>query len=518
MSDAPEPNEVAGDGGLVWVDALGTPVRHDDVGEVRVAVIGVGEATRRRLDGMDGYSIVDLDAPGADREPADADALPQVVLVSTRLPRTEAISHVALHREMAAVVALVHTGGETLAADLLRAGARGLLAEGNETTARAFLTRSGQDTGLLEVYDRQIGRSQVIGSAQRSQDAVTRLPNGNAFEARIAEAQLAGDVPRVGFVRLLFLQGGQRTVDGAVPLIRRRLARRFAPLAEAYGIDLFALDDAEFAFVGDELSPNRAETLGAALGQQAAAYAPWGPPLAVAVGHAGSEVSQDPVTVRQLAERAVEVAAMEQRSTVVGAETLALGASSTTELEAALRLVDVVERHDPLGPGHAERVADLAAAIAWELGYEGKTGSAIRLAAHLHDVGKVSLPVEAMFDTEALTGELAEAARSHPVRAADYLRPLAGGEVAAAVRAHHERWDGTGFPDGLAGDEIPVAARIIAVAGDYARWSLERPHAEALALVLDGAGSAYDPAVVEAATPLLTARLAAAHSLVGAGR
>lgn len=494
--------------GNVWVDAIGVPPTRGDEGPVTVALLGAGEAARRRVDGVGGLHVVDEEdlAPFGDVVAAGDTALPDVVFVSTRLPRNEAIAAVAHHITRTPVVALVHTGGEPLAADLLRAGARGLLAEGNETTVRAFLTRGGQDTGLLEVYDRQVGRSQVMGAGQRSQDAVTGLPNASAFDARVSEAALAGDVPRIGFVRLLFLSiGDPRGRQGAVDLVRRRLARQFAPIAAGAEVELFSLGEVDFAFVGEALSPNQAEQLGLALGRMAAAFAPWGHPLAVAVGHAGSEVSQDPTTVRQLAERAVEVAAMEQRSTVVGAETLSLGASSTTELEAALRLVDVIERHDPLGPGHGEALANLAAAIAWELGYEGLAGSAIRLAAHLHDVGKISLPVEAMFG-EDLSDQLALAARSHPVRGADHLRPLVGAEVAAAVRAHHERWDGTGFPDGLAGDQIPVAARIIAIAGDFLRGSAVDGSTAALAAVKDAAGSAYDPAIVEAAMPLLAAQ------------
>jgi HD-GYP domain-containing protein (c-di-GMP phosphodiesterase class II) len=507
----------------VWVDAIGVP-EGGDGGPITIRLIGAGEATQRRLDGHDGITVVEPGeaADGAEDAPEHAaesddsrapDATPDVVFVSTRLPRNEAVSHVTALRQQHPVVALVHTGGETLAAELLRAGARGLLAEGNEASVRTFLSAGGQDTGLLEVYDRQVGRSHVLNGGQRSQDAVTGLLNTSAFDARVSEAQLSGDVPRIGFVRVLYLcQGDRRATQGTVDLVRRRLALQFTPIAERYAVELYALGPSDLAFVGDALSPNRAEGLGADLARAAGVFAPWGHSLVVAVGHAGSEVSQDPFTIKQLAERAVEVAALEQRSTVVGAETLALGASSTTELEAALRLVEVIERHDPLGAGRAAEAAELAAAIAWELGYEGRIGSAIRLATHFAEVGKVTLPPHAMHSAEGLDDDLTAALRDHPLRGADVIRPLAGPEVAAAVRAQHERWDGSGFPDGLAGDGIPVAARIAAIATAFVRRSAQDGPGEALAAVLDGAGSAYDPAIVEAATPLLTARLQAAAS------
>jgi HD-GYP domain-containing protein (c-di-GMP phosphodiesterase class II) len=490
----------AGGGDAVDRSAAAGP--DEDGPPVRILLVGGGEATRRRLDVMDGVA---LHEEGADPDADDVD----VVLVSTRLPRTEALSAVQAQLPRGPVVALVHTGGEALAADLVRTGARGLVAEGNELAVRALLTGRGHDTGLLEVYDRQVGRAQVGTGTQRSVDPITRLPNAGAFDARIGEAKVAGEVPRIGFVRVLFLLPAEgRTGHGAVDLVRRRLALQFAPIAASFEAELHSIGPADFAVIADALSANRAELLGRALSRVAVAFAPWGVPLQVAVGHAGPEVSQDPTTVRRLAERAVEVAALEQRSTVVGAETLALGASSTTELEAALRLVEVVERQDPLGPGHGADVAELAAEIAWELGYEGRTGAAIRLAAHLHGIGRIGMPPEAMVDHPDLSDDLARLHRSHVERADDLLRPLAGPEIAAAVRGHRERWDGTGYPDGLRGDEIPVGARIVAIAADLLRCAAATGAGDALARVIDGAGAAYDPAIVEAVTPLLAGRLA----------
>lgn len=499
MSDTTTDPAAAEDG--VWVDSLGTPGRTDDRRPVTVALIGGSEATRRRLEAEE--QLVLADADGGEEDAATEPV--EVVFVSTRLPRNEAIAAVNTSAATATVVALVHTGGERLAAELLRAGAAGLLAEGNEAAVGSFLHRDGRDTGLLEVYDQQVGRSYTLSAGGRTRDSVTGLPDRTAFEARITDAAMSGDLPRIGLIRVLFLAGGSnRASQATIALVRRRLAHGFSPIAAAFQTELFAIDANTFAVVGDELSPNLAQELGLALGAVAGGFAPWGRPLAVALGHAGSEVSQDPATVRQLAERAMEVAAGEQRNTVVGAETLSLGASSTTELEAALRLVDLVERHDPLGPGQSTAIADLATAIALELGYEGLAGSAIRLAAHLHDVGKVSLPVEAMFDDD-LPEDLVPVHRSHPTRGADYLRPLVGDDIAAAVRAHHERWDGAGFPDGLSGSDIPVAARIIAIAEAFVRRSAEHGVEEALEHLQDAAGGAYDPSIVEAALPVLLA-------------
>jgi HD-GYP domain-containing protein (c-di-GMP phosphodiesterase class II) len=195
---------------------------------------------------------------------------------------------------------------------------------------------------------------------------------------------------------------------------------------------------------------------------------------------------------------------------VVGADSLSLGLASTTELEAAMRTLAAAERIDRHQLGHGQRVARLAAELAWNLGYDASERAVVRLASHFHDIGKVALPpYVAGADPATLTGEDLNLYLSHAERGEHYLRPLAGDDIARAVRAHHERWDGQGFPDGLAGEEIPVAARLVAVADAFDGWRHprssdgRRPSVSAcLAQLTHEGGTRFDPAIAEIAVSL----------------
>lgn len=144
----------------------------------------------------------------------------------------------------------------------------------------------------------------------------------------------------------------------------------------------------------------------------------------------------------------------------------------------------------------------MASAIAENLGVEGRELVRLRLAALLHDLGKVSLPGSAAYPLpdDTATDEY----RSHPVLGAEALR-AAGREVTMSVRHHHERWDGTGFPDGLSGEEIPLGSRLIAIADSVDRaQGLEGGLPAALAKLEEGAGAVFDPELVRLAVSLLS--------------
>jgi two-component system cell cycle response regulator len=154
---------------------------------------------------------------------------------------------------------------------------------------------------------------------------------------------------------------------------------------------------------------------------------------------------------------------------------------------------------------HSSEVADLAVAVARRLGMDGEEIDEIARAAELHDVGKVGIP-DAILDKPAgLDATEWELMHQHTIlgerilNAAPALRP-----VARIVRSTHERWDGAGYPDGLRGDEIPLAARVVAVADAYDAMRTERTyspavaHEEACEELRAMGGSQFDPAVVEA--------------------
>lgn len=180
-------------------------------------------------------------------------------------------------------------------------------------------------------------------------------------------------------------------------------------------------------------------------------------------------------------------------------------------LRAAHALAAAVEAKDPYTAGHARRVTAYAMTIAEVTGRIDVLS--FRLAGDLHDVGKIGIPDDVLSKPEELTKREFEMVRKHPVIGARILGPLIDDPlVLEVVKYHHERWDGSGYPEGLRGEEIPFAARVLAVADSLdamtsARaWRDELPWDEAVAVVLEGAGSLFDPEVVRAfeqALPLL---------------
>lgn len=494
---------------LVQLDHLGTPGAAWDGETVVTLAAGLPASAEQRLGQL---GIYDLHT--------DIDRLAEssLVLVSTRLPRGDLTGFLAAvgDRRSCPLVALVHTGGEALAVEVMRAGAIGVVAEGNEDALRAYLSGAAHDNTLVETFERQIAQAGGTGDPARDRDPITGLPGAAAFEQRLGEFASGGDVPRLAFLRLLHLSApgrGQRAERAAAALVLRRLSVQFTPLVRAYGAELYAFEQGEFALVAEAMSPHAAERLGARLGEVAGAFAPSGhTALALAMGHAGAEVTGELPTLRELAQRALEVAAIEKGGTVVNADTLSLGVSSTTELEAATRMVAFVERSDPYPEGHGARVAELASELARLLGYEGAANTRIRLAALLHDIGKVGLPTAAIEGGPLADGDAGDAYRTHPARGAEHLRVSGGAEVAEAVRSHHEHWDGSGFPDGLARDEIPIAARIIAVADAYedVRHGVgpgePLPAEDAIVALRAMAGERLDPSLVEIAVGVIASR------------
>jgi two-component system, cell cycle response regulator len=169
-------------------------------------------------------------------------------------------------------------------------------------------------------------------------------------------------------------------------------------------------------------------------------------------------------------------------------------------------LVGVVEAHDPQLAAHTTLVARLSRAIALELGLEAPALRTLSMVARLHDIGKVAVPDTILNKPGPLDDEEWRLIRQHTA-AGERIVIRARGleEVGEAIRATHERWDGGGYPDGIAGTEIPLVARIVAVADAYeAMVSPDRPYRLprepelALAEIVACSGTQFDPAVVEA--------------------
>lgn len=144
-------------------------------------------------------------------------------------------------------------------------------------------------------------------------------------------------------------------------------------------------------------------------------------------------------------------------------------------------LVCVVEARDTWFVGHSLRVAQLAASIAAELGRTDEEVETVRRAGLLHDIGMIVVPEGIMGKEGQLSPEEHDLIKRHVIVGAEILAPLPQlGPVGAFVRAHHERWDGRGYPDGLAGEAIPWGARLIAAAELYDAFTSARPYRDQL--------------------------------------
>ena len=171
--------------------------------------------------------------------------------------------------------------------------------------------------------------------------------------------------------------------------------------------------------------------------------------------------------------------------------------------ETATLLTEQLETHDPDSAGHADRVTALALKIAEALRAGAGRVDAIRTGGPLHDVGKLAVDPSILRKPGALDPDEVETIRRHPELG---VRMLEGAlrHGLECVLHHHERWDGTGYPHGLAGDEIPIEARIVALADAYDAMTSDRPyraalsHEEAVAEVCRCAGTQFDPQVAEA--------------------
>jgi putative nucleotidyltransferase with HDIG domain len=168
-------------------------------------------------------------------------------------------------------------------------------------------------------------------------------------------------------------------------------------------------------------------------------------------------------------------------------------------------LSNAVEARDAYTGKHAERVTAYGIEIARALGVSAPDIAELEFGFLLHDIGKVAIADAILYKPEALTDKERALMAQHPVIGADIIRGIEFLEGAAAVvRSHHERWDGQGYPDGLGGEEIPLPARVFAVADVLDALTTDRPYrpasplAVAKEMISAEAGRHFDPQVVEA--------------------
>lgn len=447
----------------------------------------------------------------------DVSAATAVVLVSTRLPavRLRSVMQALVEAGPQSIIALCHPGGEEIALSLVERGAGAILAEGNEVGLAVAYPESAisevpanedgfivppepVDPELLLTGYRQ--RLEMSGPAQSELgvEQVSGLPSGAAFDRILTDRARQGKLPRVGHVEFANADKILAVIDArSVALVSRRLSLLLDGACTSFGAQLFALGNLHYAFLADDLLDEEAEALAQQIVTIGESFRPDGiEPLRAAIGHAGPEVGDNDRTLVELAARASDVA-RGRGGGIVNAGKLSTDEAVEVELNAAFAAIERTERQS--GGEHGAAVSMLAVELAGELGYYHVDVLRVRLAAQLHDLGKFGLPPELMWADESdLSGDDLEQWRQHPRRGADYLRFSAGADIAKAVLHHHEAWDGSGFPDGLAGEDIPLDARVICVVDQASRIMADSPVEEAIAALKAGAGTLFDPSVVEA--------------------
>jgi putative nucleotidyltransferase with HDIG domain len=176
-------------------------------------------------------------------------------------------------------------------------------------------------------------------------------------------------------------------------------------------------------------------------------------------------------------------------------------------LDTIKAIAATIDARDGYTHRHSERVAALTGQLARELGLSDRERETAELSALLHDVGKIAVPDSILNKPGTLTPEEFADMRKHPVHGARILGNIQSATITAVlpgVQYHHEKWDGTGYPEGLKGEDIPFLGRLLGVADVYDALTSVRsyrgamPGEEAIALIAQGSGRHFDPAIAAA--------------------
>lgn len=346
-------------------------------------------------------------------------------------------------------------------------------------------------------------------------DPVTGLGNRRRFDERLNDEVPPSESGSPVSVCLLDVDGLKLINDHyghpIGDLVLAAVGARLASSGEA-----FRLGGDEFALLLPGVEPEQARLLVELVLVDLGLEASLGEPVKVSGGIAA--YPRDGETPRGLVDRADEALYHSKRhapgsvyahsSDGVGLHALALVAGSPTDratrLQAATSLAQAVDSRDALGGSHSQSVGRLAARIGARLGCDVEQCELLELAGRLHDLGKVAIPDEILEKPEPLDPDERRVLERHPTVGANMLSSLGLGAVSGWVLHHHESWDGTGYPDGLVGEAIPLPARILAAADAFDALTSDhlyrRPLSEsqALAELERGSGTQFDPAVVAA--------------------
>ena len=168
-------------------------------------------------------------------------------------------------------------------------------------------------------------------------------------------------------------------------------------------------------------------------------------------------------------------------------------------------LAEAIDAKDPYTRGHSERVARYSASIAEEMGMSSEDVERVRVAALLHDVGKIGVDDRIIRKPTALTEEEFEVMKTHPAKGAAIMGAIPQlADIIPGMKHHHEKWEGGGYPDGIKGEAIPMQARIVTIADTFDAMTTTRPYQKAMEIgyvverIKSFSGVRYDPVVVQA--------------------
>ena len=193
------------------------------------------------------------------------------------------------------------------------------------------------------------------------------------------------------------------------------------------------------------------------------------------------------------------------RSRIARTSQLKIAQLKQAYLASLTALAKAIDLRDPYTGGHVERVTEYALAVGAHLDWHESKLEHLHYGAILHDIGKIHIRESTLHKSSPLNDEEFQEMRRHPVIGAEMIAdiPYLAGAV-PIVRYHHERWDGKGYPEGLAGKDIPEGARIVAVVDTFDAMTTDRPYSSAVSLqeanqeLLRWAGEHYDPGVISA--------------------
>ncbi|MEO0185202.1 MAG: HD domain-containing phosphohydrolase, partial [candidate division WOR-3 bacterium] len=173
-------------------------------------------------------------------------------------------------------------------------------------------------------------------------------------------------------------------------------------------------------------------------------------------------------------------------------------------VESVLALVQAIEMRDPCTKGHSLSVANMAKEIAEKLDMSAKELELIEFAGLLHDVGKIVVSEDILQKPGPLSNEEWLIMKKHPLYSAEIIKPVKNlSDISEWIKYHHERWDGSGYPEGLKGETIPIYSRILAICDAYSAMTEKRPYRDGFTKdkarneIMENSGKQFDPEIVE---------------------